>query len=61
MGDDDNGLAKVVNGRAKSVEDLLGGGGVQVACRLVAEDEIGAGDKRAGASDALLLVAGQLR
>ena len=41
-------------------QDLLRGGGVQVAGRLVGEDQRRVGDQRAGDRDALLLAAGQL-
>ena len=45
---------------AQEGEHLRRGVGVQVAGRLVGEDELGPGDERAGAGDALLLAARQL-
>ena len=44
----------------KEREQLLGGAGIERAGRLVGEDELRAGDQRAGDGDALLLAAGDL-
>ena len=44
----------------KQAQDLLGGGAVEVAGRLVADQQGRVGDQRAGDRDALLLAAGEL-
>ena len=58
--DHDDRLAEVVDGAAHELEDLAAGGRVEVAGRLVAEDDGGPRDERARHGDALLLAAGHL-
>ena len=58
--DHDDGLAEVVHGAAQQPEDLAAGLRVEVARRLVAEDDGGPRDERARHGDALLLAAGHL-
>jgi len=60
VGDHDDGRAEPVHGVAEQREDLGGGGGVEGAGGLVAEDHVGAGDEGAGDGDPLLLAAGEL-
>ncbi len=60
VGDHDDRLAELVDGGAQEGEDLATRAGVQVARRLVGEDEVRPGDERAGHGDALLLTTGEL-
>ena len=60
VGDHDDGLAELVDAAAEQVEDLAAGAGVEVAGRLVGEQDGRPGDERAGDGDALLLAAGEL-
>ena len=60
MGDHDDGLAVLAHGAAHEVEDLGAGLGVEVARRLVGEDDVGLAGQGAGDGDTLLLAAGQL-
>src|ERR687883_1530576 len=55
--DHDDRLAELVDGAAQQVEDLAGGLGVEVAGRLVGEDDGGLARQRTGDGDALLLAA----
>ena len=59
VGDHDDGLARVVE-PAEHLHDLVAGLGVEVARRLVGEDDVRVVDQRAGDRDALLLAAGEL-
>ena len=61
MGDHDDRVAVVVDELAQQREHVAAGAGVERAGGLVGEDDLGAGDERAGDRDALLLAAGQLR
>ena len=61
MGDHHDGLADVVHRGADQLEELGRGRRVEVARRLVGEDQLGPGDHRPGRGDPLLLAAGQLR
>ncbi len=45
----------------QQIDDLLAGGFVEIAGRLVGDEDRGIGRQRAGQRDALLLAAGQLR
>ena len=45
----------------QKVDDLLAGGFVEIAGRLVGDEDCGIGRQRAGERDALLLAAGELR
>ena len=58
--DHDDGLVELVDRAAQDVEHAGARGRVEVAGRLVGEDDGGAGDERAGDRDALLLAAGEL-
>src|SRR5688572_33088053 len=60
MGDHDDGLAEVAVEQLQDREDLVGGGAVEVAGRLVGEQELWIRDDRAGDRDALLLAARHL-
>ena len=60
VGDDDDGLAELVDRRPQQVEDAVARLRVEVAGRLVGEDDGGPGDQRAGDRDPLLLAAGEL-
>ena len=60
VGDHDDGLAELVDGGAQEGEDLTTRARVEVACRLVGEDQIGPGRQGAGDGDALLLATGEL-
>ena len=60
VGDHDDGLAVLAVELLQQAEDLLGGLAVEVAGRLVADQQRRIGDDRAGDGDALLLAAGQL-
>ena len=59
MGDHDHRLAVPSDALAEQVQDPGAGARVQVAGRLVGEDDGGPADQRAGDRDALLLAAGQ--
>ena len=59
VGDEDDRAARPVE-LAEQLEDLAARGLVEVAGRLVGEDERGVGDEGAGDGDALLLAAGEL-
>ena len=61
VGDHDDGLAELADAVAQQAEHLRAGAGVEVAGRLVGEDDLGPGDQRPGDGDPLLLAAGQLR
>ena len=60
MGDHDDGLAQLAHRVAQEAQHLGARAGVEVAGRLVAEDDLGPGGQRAGDGDALLLAAGEL-
>ena len=60
VGDHDDGLAELAHRVAQETEHLGAGAGVEVAGRLVGEDDLGPGDQGPGAGDPLLLAAGQL-
>ena len=60
VGDHDDRLAELVDGAAQEVEHLGRGLRVEVARRLVGEDDRRPGGQRAGHGDALLLAAGEL-
>ena len=60
VGDHHDRLAVLAHGPAHEVEDLGAGPRVEVAGRLVGEDDVGAGVEGPGDGDALLLAAGQL-
>ena len=60
MRDHDDGLAVLAVQLLQQAEHLLGGLAVEVAGRLVADQQRRVGDDRAGDRDALLLAAGQL-
>ena len=60
VGRDDDGGAEPVE-RGEQVQDALRHGRVDVAGRLVGDEQFGAGDDRAGDGDALLLAARQRR
>jgi hypothetical protein len=57
--DHDDGLAVLAVERLEQVEDLVAGLAVEVAGRLVAEQERGIGDDAPGDADALLFAAGE--
>src|SRR6185295_16611956 len=59
--DHDDRLAVLVDRTAQQLEDLRTRRGVEIASRLVGEENGGARDERSCDSDALLLAAGQLR
>ena len=59
VGDHDDGLAGVVE-PAEHLHDLVAGRGVEVAGRLVGQDDVGVVDQRPGDRHALLLAAGEL-
>ena len=59
VGDDDHRHALVLD-RLQDLHDVARGRRVERAGRLVGEQELGAGDQRAGDRDALLLAAGEL-
>ena len=59
--DDDHGAAPVVRGFAQQADDLVAGLRVQVAGRLVAQDQRRVGDHRPRQRNTLLLAAGKLR
>ena len=59
--DHDDRLAELVDGAPEQVEHVAPGGGVEVAGRLVGEDDGRARDQRARDGDPLLLAAGELR
>ena len=60
MGDHHDGLIEAVDRAAQDVEHAGARGRVEVARRLVGEDDGGASGERAGDRDALLLAAGEL-
>ena len=60
VGDHDDGLAHVVDGLPHEGEDLAAAAGVEVAGRLVGEDDLGPAGQRPGHGDPLLLAARQL-
>ncbi len=60
MGDHHHRLPELTDRVAQERQDLGAGGAVQVAGRLVAEDDVRPGDQRPRAGDPLLLAAGQL-
>ena len=60
MRDHDHRLAVVLDRLVQQLEDLAAGLRVEVAGRLVGEDDCRAGDERARDRDALLLAAGEL-
>src|SRR5580692_11402639 len=59
VGHHDDRLAKFPHRPPEECEQFRGGGGVQVARRLVREDEVRLVDQRPGTRDPLLLAAGQ--
>src|SRR4051812_24041293 len=60
VGDHHDRLAEAVDGPAHEGQQLAAGLGVEVAGRLVGEDDLGSGDEGAGGGDPLLLATGQL-
>ena len=60
VGDHDDRLAMLVDGAAQELEHLRRGVRVEVAGRLVGEDQLGPADQRSRTRDPLLLAAGQL-
>src|ERR1700677_5195277 len=60
MGDHQNGLAVFLREASEQVENLIGALAVEVAGGLVAEQESGGSNNRAGDGDALFLSAGKL-
>ena len=60
MGDDEQGHLVLVVEAKQKVVDLVGGAGVEVAGRLVGEQQVRAHDEGAGDRHALLLTAGEL-
>ena len=60
VGDHHDGLAELVDGLAHEVEDLGAGLRVEVAGRLVGEDDVGPAGQGPGHGDPLLLAARQL-
>ena len=60
VGDHDDGLAELGHRAAQEGQHLGGGVRVQVARRLVGEDQLGPADEGPGAGAALLLAAGHL-
>ena len=60
MRDHDDRLLELAVELLEQVEDLAGGGAVEVAGRLVGDEQVGVGDDRPGDRDALLLAAGEL-
>ena len=60
VGDHDDGLAVVAVERLQQIEDLVAGLAIEVAGRLVAEQQRRVGDDGARDADALLLSAGEL-
>src|SRR5215207_6488139 len=56
-----DGLAEGVDGLAHEGQELAAGLGVEVARRLVGEDDLGPGDQGAGRRHPLLLTTGELR
>jgi hypothetical protein len=60
VGDDDDGAVRLDRDGAQQVHDAAAGAGVERRGRLVADDQPGIVDQRAGDGDALLLPAGQL-
>ena len=61
MGDHDDRLAELAHRGAHERQDLGAGAGVEVAGRLVGEDDLGTAGEGAGDGDALLLPARELR
>src|ERR671910_3305337 len=60
MGHHDDGLGEVVHGLAHEAQHLRSRSRVEVAGRLVGEDDLGSGRQRAGHGHALLLATGHL-
>ncbi len=60
MGDHHDGLAELAHGGAHERQDLGAGARVEVAGRLVGEDDLGAAGERSGDGDPLLLAAREL-
>src|SRR5215472_6297157 len=60
VGDHDDRLAELAHAPAEQVQDLRTGPGVEVAGRLVGEDDLRSADQRPRDGDPLLLPAGQL-
>ncbi len=58
--DHDDRLLKLAVELFQQVEDLAAGGAVEIAGRLVGDQQVGVGDDRPGDGDALLLAAGEL-
>jgi hypothetical protein len=61
VGDDQQARARRGDPVEQQVDDLGPGGGVEVAGRLVGQQQLGRGRRGAGDGDALLLAARQLR
>ena len=61
MGDHDDRLTELTHRGAHERQDLGAGAGVEVAGRLVGEDDLGTAGEGPGDGDALLLPAGQFR
>ena len=59
VGDHDDGLAVLAVERLEEAEDFVAGFAVEVAGRLVAEEQRGVGDDGPRDADALLLAAGK--
>ena len=60
MGDDEQGCARLGASGEEQVDDCGAGGSIEIAGRLVGEDQRGAGGQRAGDRHARLLAAGKL-
>src|SRR5687768_6571431 len=60
VGDHDDGFAEVAGERAEQVEDVGGGFPVEVAGRIVGDEQRRIRDEGAGDGDALFLAAGKL-
>jgi hypothetical protein len=60
VGDDDDGLTEPADRVAQDPQHLAARAGVEVAGRLVGEDDVGPAGQRAGARHPLLLAAGHL-
>ena len=58
--DHDDRLLELAIEQLEQVEDLAGGGAVEVAGRLVGDEQVGVGDDRPGDGHALFLAAGEL-
>ena len=60
VGDHDDRLLEFAVELFEQLEDLAAGGAVEIAGRLVGDQQVGVGDDGPGDGDALLLAAGEL-